>query len=145
MTTVVTDGKVIAVDSQVKGQFVMQGPYQKLWRLDDGSVIGFCGHCTAWRPVVEWLNGGEKPQFKKADFSAIILKPNGDLVYLDEEMHKEPIFAPYAVGTGSQFALGALLHGATPEEAVEIACKLDSDSGGKVISMAPVNHPCEAQ
>jgi ATP-dependent protease HslVU (ClpYQ) peptidase subunit len=38
----------------------------------------------------------------------------------------------YAVGSGSDFALGALAAGATPQEAVKIATQLDAYTGGKV-------------
>ena len=37
-----------------------------------------------------------------------------------------------AIGTGGQVALGALVAGAGPREAVRIACELDAGSGGKI-------------
>lgn len=38
----------------------------------------------------------------------------------------------YGIGSGSQFAIGAIAAGATLKEAVTIAAKLDSGTGGKV-------------
>jgi ATP-dependent protease HslVU (ClpYQ) peptidase subunit len=38
----------------------------------------------------------------------------------------------YSIGTGGNWALGALFAGATVEEAMKIAIKLDINSGGKV-------------
>jgi ATP-dependent protease HslVU (ClpYQ) peptidase subunit len=38
----------------------------------------------------------------------------------------------YAMGTGGNWALGALHAGATIEEAMKIAIKLDINSGGKI-------------
>jgi ATP-dependent protease HslVU (ClpYQ) peptidase subunit len=41
----------------------------------------------------------------------------------------------YGVGSGSPYAMGALLAGATPEEAVEHACKVDVNSSGPILIM----------
>lgn len=38
----------------------------------------------------------------------------------------------YGVGSGSPYAIGALHAGATPQEAVEIACKLDVNTSGPI-------------
>lgn len=38
----------------------------------------------------------------------------------------------FALGSGGNFALGAVLAGKTAKEAVEIAKKLDINSGGKI-------------
>ncbi|MCK9600315.1 MAG: hypothetical protein M0R06_14820 [Sphaerochaeta sp.] len=38
----------------------------------------------------------------------------------------------YAVGSGSEFAIGALAHGSSPEEAVAIAARYDSYTGGPI-------------
>ena len=40
----------------------------------------------------------------------------------------------YAIGSGSRFAMGALMAGASAVEAVKIACGLDVYSGGRVVS-----------
>ena len=41
----------------------------------------------------------------------------------------------YGVGSGADFALGALAAGATPEEAVEIACRFSIYSSGPLLTM----------
>lgn len=41
----------------------------------------------------------------------------------------------YSVGSGSDFALGAMAAGASPAEAVKIASKLDSYTGGRIQSV----------
>lgn len=38
----------------------------------------------------------------------------------------------YGVGSGSPYAIGALHAGATPKEAVEVACKLDVNTSGPI-------------
>jgi ATP-dependent protease HslVU (ClpYQ) peptidase subunit len=42
----------------------------------------------------------------------------------------------YAIGSGSDFAMGAMLAGKTAAESVRIATKLDIYSGGAVRSIA---------
>lgn len=137
MTTIATDGKTLAVDSQIESGFVHQGNYKKLFALKDGSIIGFCGQSRCWLPVVDWLNGGEKPEFKNVDFGAVILTSEGKIFYLDEEMLKDECRPPFAMGSGAYYAMGAMLAGKHPGDAVKIAAKLDSATGGKITVMSP--------
>lgn len=43
---------------------------------------------------------------------------------------------PYAIGSGEEFAMGAMLAGSTAAEAVKIASKLDVYTGGPVRTLA---------
>jgi hypothetical protein len=132
MTTIISDGLAIAADSLTVSRFKFQGPNKKIFRLKDGSLIGMAGHSICWQPVMDWLNGGERPTFKKAEFAALILKKNGDLLYVDDELHTDKLIGPYAIGSGAPFAMGALLAGADLRKAVNVAIKLDENSGGPV-------------
>lgn len=42
---------------------------------------------------------------------------------------------PFALGIGSDYAMGAILAGASAERAVEIACELDTHCGGEIVVM----------
>lgn len=137
MTTVCTDGKVMAADGRLTGSFIIQRNHKKIFKLIDGSIIGFCGECRCWQAMVDWLNGGTKPEFKKGEFTGLILYPNGDIFTIDEELHKAKVSAPFAIGSGRDFAMGAMLFGAAPAEAVKVAIKLDTSSGGKVYQDTP--------
>lgn len=137
MTTIATDGKTIAGDSQMQTDFVCQGGSKKLFTLKDGSIVGFCGQSQFWLPLVEWLNGGDRPELKDAEFGAIILTPEGRIFHLDDGFYKTECPPPYAMGSGGGFAMGAMLAGKTPEEAVKIAAKLDVYTGGKITVMRP--------
>lgn len=53
------------------------------------------------------------------------LEPDGFLNEISEDNY-------LAIGSGSSFALGALAMGATPEQAIKIAMKFDSGTGGRV-------------
>lgn len=131
MTTIATDGKVIAADSRGVSDFILQGNINKVFRLKDGSIAAFAGHSLCYSAAIEWLNGGEKPNFKDAEFYALILDSDG-VWYVDDNYHKERMPAPYAIGSGCKFAMAAMLAGASPKEAVRIASKLDENTGGRI-------------
>jgi ATP-dependent protease HslVU (ClpYQ) peptidase subunit len=48
----------------------------------------------------------------------------------------QSIDPPFAIGSGMDFALGAMDAGKSPAEAVEIACRRDPHSGGEVTSLS---------
>lgn len=137
MTTIATDGKTMASDSQVQSTFVYQSEYHKLYHLHDGSVVGFCGEVRFWLPVLKWLNGGDKPDFKSDQFGALILRLNGSVGYICNDLFSEECTPPYAIGSGARYAMAAMLAGKTPVDAVKIASKLDSGTGGGVVCEKP--------
>lgn len=61
-----------------------------------------------------------------ADFTAVVMKPSGDLFIYDEWGFPQRIAAPYyAVGSGAKVAYGAMFNGASATAAVEAACAHD--------------------
>ena len=66
------------------------------------------------------------------DFSALVLSPEGRVDYYCSKLMPVEFCLPQAIGSGADFAIGAMLHGASPAEAVAIACMRDTRSGGKV-------------
>jgi ATP-dependent protease HslVU (ClpYQ) peptidase subunit len=46
------------------------------------------------------------------------------------------VSAPFAFGSGSHFAMAAMMAGASAEKAVEIASRLDPHSGGKITAFS---------
>lgn len=81
--------------------------------------------------MARWLiEGGGKPKIK--DTAALRLMPDGKLFYVNESLEPVEVGAPCAVGSGMDFAIGAMEHGATPEEAVGIASKRDPGTGGTI-------------
>jgi len=139
MTTICTDGVVVAADSQRTHSFIVQGNVEKLQSLKDGSVIGLAGDCECYKKAINYLNnGGDKPEFKDAEFSALILNRKGKVFYVDERLEVIEERSPFSVGSGAKFAMGALLVGAPLRQAVKAAIKLDAYSGGKVRTMTPM-------
>lgn len=124
---------------------------QKLYKLDSGAILGTAGDDDIrglLRLLAPAKGPSELPTKKrlaktKTDFKGIIAFPSGEVYIIVVEPPREEWddWAGYvceikdqicAVGSGAQFAYGAMEAGKTASEAVEIACKRD------VLSALPV-------
>jgi hypothetical protein len=120
-------------------------PTSKLFRLKSGGILGTAGDDDA-REVMQLLDQCKdqddlpsKQQLAdtKTEFSGLLYLPNKKLYQVDIYNHPEhpqvwaasvsELRAKFAgVGSGSPYAIGAMHHGATAQQAVKIACKLDA-------------------
>jgi ATP-dependent protease HslVU (ClpYQ) peptidase subunit len=139
MTTIVYRDGVLAADSRLtQGGTIVHDKQRKIRRLADGSIIAGAGALAKVQRWERWIARGRKGKKPEGSFDAILLtsekllawEDKGDPVELDRQQF-------YAWGSGSLAALGALHHGATAEEAVQCAIKVDCGSGGKVIRAKP--------
>lgn len=63
----------------------------------------------------------------------MVLETDGTVTFFDDQM--EAIFGyqvPTAIGSGCELAIGAMLMGADPKAAVEIAMSRDTRTGGEI-------------
>jgi hypothetical protein len=104
-------------------------------KINDGKpfdvIIGLAGESSPGLVFLDWYGSGDpEPESingaeSTADFTALILTPDG-LFSADGYCRPEQILDEfYAVGTGSHAAMGAMYSGKTAAEAVEIAAKID--------------------
>ncbi len=100
-------------------------------RLKDGRIVGFSGTASSARDYIAWLEGGEKPD-KEDNFHLLVLNLDGTAAIIFDDRTSDPVDLPAVLGTGGDIALGAMMAGATPEEAVNLAILRDVYSGGKV-------------
>ena len=137
MTTIVTDGKVMAAD-EAMGNGCLHGLVVKLHRAKDGSILGATGEAFDYPGFLAWYDGGceGKPNVTK-DFEGLILKADGSILCVDGEGRSFEHPAPACVGSGCRFAYGALDAGVDPERAVAIAIGRDAYSGGTAQVMTP--------
>jgi hypothetical protein len=123
----------MACDSRVTVGDVTH-PGQKVWVMP-GMIIGVCGEGRSMTTVLRWLLEGQPktlPEATKGSFGALILTRDG-LFTCDESCFVEPVKrAFHAVGQGAGPAIAAMLCGKGAAEAVEIACQVDSATGGPV-------------
>ena len=143
MTTIAasTSNRAIACDLQfTKGNHKFKGS-SKILSLE-GSVpqnmfgvnkafIGFSGDASAWGSIVSFFAlgaEGKPPKCKNIEFLMLTdrnqMHHSMDLcnwMYIPEKH--------FAIGSGSDFAIGAMSAGSTPKEAVVLASKHDIHTG----------------
>lgn len=135
MTTVIYSKKhkQLLADRQI-GMPISQG--SKIFKSHDGTYITGAGYYDDLSEVARWVDMGHpedsKPQLpdrgdgKDSDF--LLVDSLSGLAYwlTCPYLRRVPIDGDfYTLGTGGQFALGALIAGATPVEAMGIAASLD--------------------
>ena len=143
MTTIVGDQHRLVSDSRVTtvsfNNDVKIYLAPKLYKKN-GAIIGACGTNDAIEAFVKWYGSKKaRPKFKPSEFEGLVITKEG-LFYFDETCARDKVLNPwFAVGSGSHAALGALHMGATLEESITVACKVDPSSGEPVQIMT-LNH-----
>lgn len=139
MTTIAYRDGVMAADTLASSDGI---PCRctKLFRLDDGRVVGFAGNVEASRLFLEWLRiGGNKPSLTDADrksFHALVMHPDGHVDEWETDRVGVTLEDPfYAIGSGRMAALAAMHMGANAVEAIEIARLCDINTGGTTMCM----------
>jgi len=136
MTTIATDGKTMASDTLLSGSFREQFDSVKLFRIDN-AVYGISGDWGLSMAYIDWVRAG-RPKDDKPDASgqwnALFVK-DGKIWWEGEGLRPIENGTPNAIGSGKDFAMGAMLAGATPSQAVKIAMMLDTSTGGKIRTM----------
>lgn len=135
MTTIAYKDGVIACDARItNGTTITYDDYDKFAERD-GINFALCGYlCDYAKLVGAWF--GET--FSVAVECSALVFDGESLCYIaydvTEGLCKTPILKgrPYAIGSGSPFALTAMDMGATAYQAVEMAMKRDSCTGGKI-------------
>ncbi|SCW95543.1 hypothetical protein [Ancylobacter rudongensis] len=139
MSTIAYRAGVMAADTRAySGSKVPIGNKVKIWRIEGGALIGVATAKPGQGEMfVQWVRDGADPHnapTSAPDFEALLVRPNGEaLFFYDSFLPSGPLIAPYfAIGSGSQYALGALAVGAGAEAAVAAAVELDQFTGGLV-------------
>lgn len=136
MTTIAYRDDVLAADTQITCGSQIDGWATKIYRL--GSVLyGATGSSGLTEAFKSWLCRGmvgEAPALKDGESTANgYIFPGGNRVVWRYEnvwcSHEAPFFA---YGSGGEIALGAMLAGATAEQAVRAAAERDTNTGGAI-------------
>jgi ATP-dependent protease HslVU (ClpYQ) peptidase subunit len=134
MTTIAANKRSMAADQKVTdGDRNFRN--HKLRRIGS-AVVGAGGDGPSIARFFRWIEFGrqdEPPKLGKDDeLEALVLTADGLFVYGRDCVPEEVLDDFYAIGTGAQAALSAMHMGATPKRAVEIACRVDNNTGGPV-------------
>ena len=104
--------------------------------MEDGAIYALAGTTCLIRVLIAWIKAGADPQKAPKDeginWGILVIDAEGARHYSRACPYPEEQEYPFTTGTGRDIALGALKAGATPKEAVEIACRVDVHSGGSI-------------
>jgi 20S proteasome alpha/beta subunit len=145
VTTIVYADGVMAADTQITvGATKYQGT--KIFRLKDGSLFGGAGDGPVVNRARDYLEGKRSTRPKVDQCVMLRVMPDGEIRFHAATWDYEVLTDRFvAIGSGSEFALGALECGKGAVQAVEIACRRDANSGFPVesisLSPGPVNPP----
>lgn len=136
MTTIAYRDGVIAADTQVSAGGARVGRVQKVHNIR-GVLVGASGTLSVCQRFTDWVRGGCKgdaPALKDedGDGSEAFMVVGDHIVSFGKHGPDVICADKYASGSGWHFALGAMEAGASAEDAVRIAMRLDSGSGGEV-------------
>lgn len=137
MTVIVIRDGIMATDSGVWQGDLCVGEKQKIFRLPNGSLFAACGRSPATEVCLDWLKRGEDqphpPLEKEGDFGALWLREDGIFRISHDWMVYANTSKDFAAdGAHGEFVLGALAHGASAAEAVELAIKYGDHAVGPV-------------
>ncbi len=132
LTTIAYDGERLVSDSRQVGLWKHGLKSIKIHRVGD-RLFGVAGDVVECERYIAWVKAGEpqdnKPEFDVDDDSfGVMIVQDGRCYELDERLIRYEVGVPYAMGTGSKFAMGAMYAGADAKEAVQIASRLDPNT-----------------
>ena len=140
MTTIVYRDGILAADSRAySGHSAPVGFKRKIYgRERDGAMIGVSSTCPGLsEQIAAWFLDDKNPDREPswpgdAGFDAIEIDAEGDVFFYGGTLHPTgPLSAPYfAIGSGAEYALGAMLMGANAMEAVQAGITFDPWSAG---------------
>lgn len=136
MTTIAYRDDVLAGDTQITCGGTIDGWVQKVFRKGQllYGATGASGPSNAFHSWVEGGMVGDAPIMKVGDAEAngFLFPGNGRVAWRYNDTwttHHAPYFA---YGSGAELALGAMIAGASAEEAVSAAALRDTNTGGAI-------------
>ncbi len=153
MTTIAWDGKTLAADSQATAGNIVTSTttlkiltpdVDEIWRVRGKKILAFsaCGDACANDEFTEALQKGIFTDTKMRSglaFSVIAITGlnSGFEIFKKEGEEDIAIYrldSPRAFGSGSEYALSAMLLGMPAKDAVKHAIEIDLYSGGEVMA-----------
>ncbi len=131
MTTIAWDGKTLAADRQSTYNGTAT-PTTKIFRVvkhGRAKLFGCAGDSGECQAYARWMRrGGKKPAL--SDIAVLTIDHKGRVfVMSDKWIIARVRVKKWALGSGTDFAMGAMFAGADAEKAVHIATVLDTKTG----------------
>ncbi len=130
MTTIVCNREVMAGDTLLVAATKAHGI--KVFKCR-GACVGVAGTFVHCMEFVDWYKKGAKgepPEMEEVD--ALVLTKDGRILCFDHHHSFFEVTDDFAaIGSGGAAALAAMYMGASPEQAIKVAGKVDPNTGGK--------------
>ena len=138
MTTIAWDGKTLAADRQAtinnRPLVERDAKIKRIRFLGKPALCGVSGSLTLARKVVKWIMKGcdEDDTPSRGDnenFEVMVITNDDVLIYPNNFFAESMGNIKFAIGSGANYAEGAMAFGASAVEAVEISATLDIYTG----------------
>lgn len=135
MTTIAYRKGVLAADTRMIQGSAIIGNVTKIVRRDDGALAGGAGDLAWVQAFHRWFMAGEEgdPPILEDGSKGLIVRRRKPVEMFEPggTVEWKP---PYlAIGSGKEFALGAMFAGASAIEAIKAAMAFDPGTGGEVM------------
>ena len=136
MTTIAYRDGVLAADRRVSDGHSIIGEDRKIVMGYD-CLAGAGGRADCCEMFIQWVLAGrpddDLPDIEAGQLHAITIEADGQILVWQNIAAPFPITAPFlAVGSGDEFAIGAMEMGADAKTAVEVASRRDLATGGGI-------------
>lgn len=140
MTTIVFDGNLLVADTLCCWGNIKEDRIATKLAYSKGRYFAVAGLDGLLATLIRWFEAGADPRaIPQLDGNArasgwtlvVVNAATGDSTYYDNDQpHGSPTTKKWAIGSGKQFALGAMQVGASALDAVSAARDLDTTTGG---------------
>ena len=140
MTTVAYKDGIMAFDSRVTSDYSHIG-YMTKGRKTSKFLVSTCGSVEEGEMFMDWIAGGGITADRKLfgldkdldNFIGMCVNKSGKVFIYESKLYPFVIDAPFhAIGSGADFAIGAMAAGKSATDAVKIAAKFDLATGGAI-------------
>lgn len=137
MTTIAIDGATVAADGLRVWGGEIRGRAHKKLKVCNGTIYAFTGLAPLFDVMVAWHQNGTDPEKlpKISDdegWTLIVIDKDGVGKFTKGCPYIEHFGPPIAFGAGQDYAIGAMLAGATAGQAIGIVAGLCNHTGGEI-------------
>ena len=113
MTTIATDGRTVASDSRISAGGNTLGDKARKIIRSGREIIGCAGEGDSCEAYLKWMRGiiEDEPEMNWDGFSAIHVSKGGVYYVCGRNLSRHKVRVPFAIGSGKEFAIGAMLLG----------------------------------
>ena len=135
MTTIAIDHDSISADGRATdgNGYISSDNKKKLFKRDD-VIYAFAGAVSDGNSLIDLVLDGISPSSNDLDCNLVTIDDEEILMhsFVDGVLRSWQVTPPYTLGSGDHFALAAMDLGLNSKQAVKLAMKRDSGSGGRI-------------